>query len=140
MIGPGLLLKPDGTPSLGAAHGGGRASLAIDFPDGGFPNVPATAGSPDAPFFAALGSGAFGDITGDGLPEYVAPTGGLRKLLDIVGAPAQPGVRRALAHQIDGVESAHRRAAARVPALDGRHAVLRRARRSRTSTATASPR
>jgi hypothetical protein len=54
--------------------------------------VPATAGSADAPFFGALGAGAFGDLDGDGLPEYVAPTGGFRKLLD-VSAPAsqEPG-------------------------------------------------
>jgi hypothetical protein len=89
MIGPVLLLKPDGTPSLGSVTNLPRV-LAVDFPGRGFPTVPATAGSADAPFFAALGSGAFGDITGDGLPEYVAPTGGLRKLLDIV-APAQQG-------------------------------------------------
>jgi len=95
VIGPVMLLKPDGTSSLGvattpASQAGRRKVLAVDFPGGGFPNVPATAGSPDAPFFAALGSGAFGDLTGDGLPEYVAPTGGLRKLLDVV-APAQQG-------------------------------------------------
>jgi len=89
MIGPVMLLKPDGTPSLGSINGAPRA-LAIDFPAPGFPTIPVTAGSPDAPFFAALGSGAFGDITGDGLPEFVAPTGGLRKLFDIV-APAQQG-------------------------------------------------
>lgn len=94
-IGPVLLLRADGTSSLGvattpASQAGRRRVLAIDYAGSGFPNVPATAGSPDAPFFAALGSGAFGDITGDGLPEYVAPTGGLRKLLDIVG-PAQQG-------------------------------------------------
>jgi hypothetical protein len=89
-IGPVLLLNPDGTPSLGNATNGRPRVLAIDFPRPGFPRVPATAGSPDAPFFGALGSGAFGDITGDGLPEYVAPTGGLRKLLDVV-APAQQG-------------------------------------------------
>ena len=89
MIGPVMLIKPDGTPSLGSINGAPRA-LAIDFPAPGFPTVPASAGSPDAPFFAALGAGAFGDITGDGLPEFVAPTGGLRKLFDIV-APAQQG-------------------------------------------------
>ena len=89
MIGPVLLLRPDGAPSLGTVAGLPRV-LAVDFPGRGFPAVPATAGSPDAPFFGALGSGAFGDITGDGLPEYVAPTGGLRKLLDVV-APAQQG-------------------------------------------------
>lgn len=89
-IGPVLLLDPDGTPALGNAANGRPRVLAIDFPRPGFPIVPATAGSPDAPFFGALGSGAFGDITGDGVPEYVAPTGGLRKLLDIV-ASAQQG-------------------------------------------------
>ena len=31
--------------------------------------MPATAGSLDAPFFAALGAGAFGDMTGDGCPS-----------------------------------------------------------------------
>jgi hypothetical protein len=82
MIGPVLLLDADGQPALGSGAGGPRV-LAHDFP-GGFPNVPAAAGSADAPFFGALGSGAFGDITGDELPEYVAPTGGLRKLLDVV--------------------------------------------------------
>jgi hypothetical protein len=82
-IGPVVLVRPDGTPVLGSIGGAPRA-LAQDFPNGGFPNVPATAGSADAPFFAALGSGAFGDLDGDGLPEYVAPTGGLRKLFDIV--------------------------------------------------------
>jgi Subtilase family/FG-GAP repeat len=88
-IGPVMLLRPDGTPSLGSLNGAPRA-LAIDFPAPGFPTIPATAGSPDAPFFGALGAGAFGDITGDGLPEYIAPTGGLRKLLDVV-APGQQG-------------------------------------------------
>jgi hypothetical protein len=65
--------------------------LATDFPEG-FPMVPATAGSFDAPFFGTLGSGAFGDLDGNGVPEYVAPTGGFRKLID-VAAPAnqQPG-------------------------------------------------
>lgn len=94
-IGPALLLRPDGTSSLGVAtsppgQAGRRRVLAIDYAGAGFPNIPAPAGSPDAPFFPALGSGAFGDMTGDGLPEYVAPTGGLRKLLDVV-APAQQG-------------------------------------------------
>ena len=51
------------------------------------PSTSPSAGSADAPFFGALGSGAFADLGGDGLPEYVAPTGGLRKLLD-VAAPA----------------------------------------------------
>ncbi|MDJ0868616.1 MAG: S8 family serine peptidase [Myxococcota bacterium] len=89
-IGPVLLLEADGSAALGEIAGLPRA-LAVDFPGGGFPNVPAAAGSPDAPFFGALGSGAFGDITGDGLPEYVAPTGGLRKLLDVV-VPGQQDV------------------------------------------------
>ncbi|RIL04993.1 MAG: hypothetical protein DCC71_11965 [Proteobacteria bacterium] len=89
-IGPVMLLNPDGTSALGTNASGARRPLAIDFPGRGFPQIPATAGSPDAPFFGALGSGAFGDITGDALPEYVAPTGGLRKLFDVV-APAQQG-------------------------------------------------
>ena len=40
-------------------------------------------GSNDSPFLGFLGSGAFGDINGDGAPEYVAPTAGIRALLDI---------------------------------------------------------
>ena len=83
--GPVHLYDADGAPVLGEVHGRPRV-LAMDFPDG-FPHIPSTAGSADAPFFGSLGSGAFGDLNGDGLPEYVAPTGGLRKLLD-VAAPA----------------------------------------------------
>ena len=103
VIGPVTLLTPTGQPALGTLGGKSRV-LGIDFcgppspagtacpaPQNGFPNVPATAGSADAPFFGALGSGAFGDITGDGLPEYVAPSGGLRKLVD-VAATAQQGL------------------------------------------------
>ncbi|MFQ5740668.1 MAG: S8 family serine peptidase [Acidobacteriota bacterium] len=85
--GPVMILDPDGQPALGEIGGVPRA-LAADFPDG-FPEIPTTTGSPDAPFFAALGSGAFGDLDGDGLPEYVAPTGGVRKLLDVAGAAEQ---------------------------------------------------
>jgi hypothetical protein len=85
-VGPVALLSADGSPYLGMGTRGAQRVLAHDFPQG-FPTVPASAGSADAPFFGALGSGAFGDLTGDGLPEYVAPTGGLRKLLD-VAAPA----------------------------------------------------
>jgi len=40
-------------------------------------------GTKDYPFVGFLGSGAFGDITGDGAPEYVAPTAGIRALFDI---------------------------------------------------------
>jgi hypothetical protein len=83
--GPVHLYDADGKPLLGEIAGRPRV-LAMDFPDG-FPRVPSTAGSADAPFFGSLGSGAFGDLNGDGRPEYVAPTGGLRKLLD-VAAPA----------------------------------------------------
>ena len=105
-IGPVMLIRPDGTPSLGSINGAPRA-LAIDFPLPGFPTIPATAGSPDAPFFGALGAGAFGDITGDGLPEYVAPTGGLRKLLDVV-APGQQGqLPGADSFVVDGVFAHH---------------------------------
>jgi hypothetical protein len=89
-IGPVLLLEPDGSSALGELDGRRRA-LAVDFPAPGFPVVPAAAGSADAPFFGALGSGAFGDLTGDGLPEYAAPTGGMRRLLD-VSLPAQQGL------------------------------------------------
>jgi hypothetical protein len=73
----------------------GPRVLATDFPEG-FPIIPTTAGSIDAPFFAALGAGSFGDLNGDGVPEYAAPLGGIRELLD-VGAPAsqEPG-----SHQI----------------------------------------
>jgi hypothetical protein len=87
-VGPVVLLAPDGSSVLGS-EGGAPFVLAPDFPNG-FPDVPASAGSFDAPFFAALGAGAFGDFEGDGLPEYVAPTGGFRKLLD-VSAPASQG-------------------------------------------------
>ena len=88
-IGPVVLVNPDGTPALGVGPTGAPRMLAHDFPAGGFPNSPPTAGSPDAPFFGALGAGAFGDLTGDGLPEFVAPTGGLRKLLDVVVSAQQ---------------------------------------------------
>jgi hypothetical protein len=89
-IGPVLLLAPDGSSRLGD-EAGVPYVLDADFP-GGFPNVPPTAGSPDAPFFAALGAGAFGNLDGDPRPEYVAPTGGVRKLLDVAGPASQaPG-------------------------------------------------
>lgn len=93
--GPVILFNPDGTPTLGT-QGGKVRVLPIDFPNGGFPNVPATAGSGDAPFFGALGSAAAGDITGDGLPEIVAPTGGVRALLDV----AVPGSQEFGDHSI----------------------------------------
>ena len=86
-VGPAILFDADGQPTLGSV-GGQRRALATDFPNGGFPNVPPSAGSGDAPFLGALGSGAFGDLDGDGLPEYVEPTGGLRALLD-VGLPGR---------------------------------------------------
>ena len=41
------------------------------------------AASKDSPFLGFFGSGAFGDLNGDGAPEYVAPTAGIRGLLDI---------------------------------------------------------
>jgi hypothetical protein len=85
VAGPVHVYDADGVPVLGEIEGRPRV-LAMDFPEG-FPHVPSQAGSADAPFFASLGSGAFGDLNGDGLPEYVAPTGGLRRLLD-VAAPA----------------------------------------------------
>ena len=136
-IGPVMLLQPNGTPSLGSINGAPRA-LAIDFPLPGFPTVPATAGSPDAPFFGALGAGAFGDITGDGLPEYVAPTGGVRKLLRRALRPGGEGrspERRlpsswtaplARADQLTAWNPRTGAVGPRVPARGGRHAVHRR--------------
>lgn len=89
-IGPVMLFRADGSPFLGLGDDGAPRSLAVDFPGGGFPLVPdpatlnqSAAFSFDAPFFGSLGSGAFGDLDGDGEPEYVAPTGGLRILLDV---------------------------------------------------------
>lgn len=93
-IGPVLLFDADGNSVLGTTSGAPN-SLAVDFP-ASFPNVPPTAGSPDAPFFGSLGSGAFGDLDGDGLPEYVAPTGGIRQLIDV----AAPGSQEFGDHQI----------------------------------------
>lgn len=93
-VGPVLLFDADGNPKLGSTNGAPNA-LAADFPLS-FPNVPPTAGSPDAPFLGALGSGAFGDLTGDGKPEYVAPTGGIRVLIDV----AAPGNQKFGDHQI----------------------------------------
>ncbi len=98
--GPAMLFDGSGAsrfPDLG----GRLQPLAIDFPGGppgqtGFPEVPATAGSADAPFFPGLGSGAFGDLDGDQLPEYVAPTAGLRVLLDAL----LPGSQEFSDHQI----------------------------------------
>lgn len=93
-IGPVMLFDADGNPKLGRTAGVPNA-LAVDFP-ASFPNVPATAGSADAPFFGSLGSGAFGDLDGDGKPEYVAPTGGIRVLIDV----AAPGRQAFGDHQV----------------------------------------
>lgn len=93
-VGPVMLFDADGNPTLGRTAGAPNA-LAVDFP-ASFPNVPSTAGSPDAPFFGALGGGAFGDIDGDGHPEYVAPTGGIRMLIDV----AAPGRQAPGDHQV----------------------------------------
>jgi hypothetical protein len=95
-IAPVMLFEPDGSSALGL-HNNRRRALDIDFVPGGFPfNVPASVGSPDAPFFGALGSGAFGDLDADGAPEYAAPTGGLRRLLDVLA----PGRQEFGNHQI----------------------------------------
>jgi len=95
--GPVLLLDAAGEPVLGRNGDGDPGVLAVDFPGQGFAaGVPSTVGSPDAPFFGALGSGAFGDLDGDGLPEYAAPTGGARKLIDV----SAPGRQRFGDHQI----------------------------------------
>jgi hypothetical protein len=95
--GPALVVDGAGAPTLGV-HGPASLPrpLAVDFAGGGFPNVPDTAGSLDAPFFPALGSGAFGDLDQDGLPEFVAATAGLRKLLDV----QVPGRQETGFHQI----------------------------------------
>jgi len=91
-VGPVILLDGLGTPLL-PEHEGSPGGLAIDFPrvddQAGFPAVPATAGSADAPFFPALGSGAFGDLDGDQQPEYAAPTAGVRVLFDAQLAASQ---------------------------------------------------
>jgi len=86
-VGPVLVLDADGRSKLGLLEGRRRV-LAADFPES-FPAVPPSAGSPDAPFFGSLGAGAFGDIDGDGAPEYVAPTGGIRALIDVAAAGSQ---------------------------------------------------
>ncbi len=93
--GPALVVNGAGEPILGD-HNGLPRSLAIDFAGGGFPGVPPEAGSADGPFFPTLGSGAFGDIDQDGLPEWVAPTAGFRKLLDVL----VPGQQFGGDHQI----------------------------------------
>ena len=96
-VGPAMIFDFTGARVL-PDFDGSPSPLAIDFPGTapgalgpGFPAVPATAGSADAPFFPALGSGAFGDLDGaaDGLPEYVAPTAGFRVLLDTLVAGSQ---------------------------------------------------
>jgi hypothetical protein len=93
--GPIVMLAPDGSSALGEVDGA-PVVLDTDFPVPGFPLIPASAGSFDAPFFGALGAGAFGDLDGDGVPEYVAPIGGVRKLLDV----AAPANQTYGAHQI----------------------------------------
>ncbi len=92
--GPVMLFDSAGAPFLGLGSDGAPRSLALDLPPPGFPVLPDPATlneidtySYDAPFFGALGSGAFGDLDGDGAPEYAAPTGGIRQLVD-VAAPA----------------------------------------------------
>jgi len=90
--GPVALWDPDGKPVLGAQAGAIR-SLAMDFPGG---KLPDTAGSADAPFVPVVGSGALGDITGDNLPEYVAPTAGIRAVFDMLA----PGQQEFSDHQI----------------------------------------
>jgi hypothetical protein len=95
--GPVVLLDADGEPVLGRDAAGLPRVLAADFASPGFPfTVPPNPGSADAPFFAALGAGAFGDVDGDGRPEYAAPTGGIRQLLDV----AAPGRQEFGDHQI----------------------------------------
>ncbi|MDJ0869353.1 MAG: VCBS repeat-containing protein, partial [Myxococcota bacterium] len=88
--GPALILDAAGQPTLGDDQFGNPNTLAVDFPNGGFfVAVPETVGSPDGPFFAALGSGAFGDLDGDGAPEYAAATAGVRQLIDVAASASQ---------------------------------------------------
>ena len=90
--GPVTVWDPDAKPVLGTQAGAIKA-LAMDFPGG---NLPATAGSADAPFIPIVGSGALGDITGDQKPEYVAPTAGIRAVFDMLS----PGQQEFSDHQI----------------------------------------
>ncbi|NNL66822.1 MAG: hypothetical protein HKP30_11300, partial [Myxococcales bacterium] len=95
--GPALVVDGNGVPTLGTDGPLDLPrTLAIDFAGGGFPLVPPEAGSADGPFFPALGSGAFGDVDQDGLPEFVGPVAGLRKLLDTL----VPGKQAEGHHQI----------------------------------------
>ncbi len=94
-VGPVMLFDEAGAPFLGLGGDGLPRPLALDFP-GGFPDVPdpddviqPETFSYDAPFLAALGSPAFGDVTGDGEPELAAPTGGLRQLIDVASPASQ---------------------------------------------------
>ena len=96
-VGPPMLFDADGEPVLGRDANNRPVSLAADFPGGGFPtNLPGSGASKDGPFFGALGSGAFGDLDGDGSPEYVAATSGIHKLIDV----AAPGNQQFGDHQI----------------------------------------
>ncbi len=72
--GPVVLYNASGGPVLGT-NDKGFVRVLKDWSDKGQ--------SKDYPFMGFLGSGAFGDINGDGVPEYVAPTAGIRALLDI---------------------------------------------------------
>ncbi len=73
--GPVLLYDALGGPFLGTTAAGFFRVLTDRKSD--------DRASRDSPFLGFLGSGAFGDLTGDGAPEYVAPTAGIRALLDI---------------------------------------------------------
>jgi len=78
--GPIVLYDASGGPFFGI-DSKGFVRVLKDWSDRG--------GSKDYPFLGFLGSGAFGDITGDGAPEYVAPTAGIRALFDIALAGNQ---------------------------------------------------
>ena len=84
--GPVVLYNAFGGPFHGTDNGFVRV----------LPDVSGSALSKDSPFLGFLGSGAFGDINGDGAPEYVAPTAGIRALLDI----ALPGSQEASDFQV----------------------------------------
>ena len=91
--GPVALWDADAKPVLGTQQSGAIQALAMDFPGA---TLPDTAGSADAPFIPLVGSGAFGDITGDNLPEYVAPTAGIRAVFDMLA----PGQQEFSDHQV----------------------------------------
>jgi hypothetical protein len=79
--GPPVLVDPDGQPALGTDFTGAIRTMGMS-PGG-------SAGSKDGPFFGMMSSGGFADLTGDGYPEYFAPTTGIRAALDLLAPGSQ---------------------------------------------------